>query len=662
MLRRIIRRILRFFFLFAVISVCLPAQPVDAALTSSEATSQSVTLSWTAVGDDGTTGVASTYDVRYSGSMINEGNWSSALQAQGEPSPQPAGSAETFTVTGLSPATTYYFAVKVSDEAGNWSALSNVVQRTTEQETDPPSVVADLSPSNVTSTSLALNWTAPGDDADTGTASEYDLRYSTSVINATNFDLATRLSGLPNPQPAGASESFTVTGLDPSTEYYFAIKTADEVPNWSGISNVVNVTTGAEQNAPDVIADLATSNPTPTSITLSWTAPGDDGSSGTASEYDIRYSTSLITGANFASATQVSGEPSPQSAGSSESFVVTGLTSSTTYYFAIKTADEVPNWSGISNVVTGATGVEVTPPAFVSNLNAGNETETTVTLTWTATGDDGNVGTASQYDIRYSTSSITEQNWDSAVEVTGEPTPGVAGTPESFVITGLGSDTVYYFAIKVADEVPNWSELSNVASRRTSPDQTPPAAIDDLTAATGSDEGQILLGWTAPGDDDLAGTVAGYQIRTSPTMITASSWESAILYDSFPDPVAAGELQGAVLAGLEPGQFYYVAVKSYDENMNLSPLSSMASAIAGFNWGTGTEDQIAAQLSPPPGAEVPSAHPVLVAENVSPDTVDIYLFEVAADSGFAFLAAAGSVSEEQGTTTRWKTNQPLLPE
>lgn len=84
------------------------------------------------------------------------------------------------------------------------------------------------------------------------------------------------------------------------------------------------------------------------------------------------------------------------------------------------------------------------------------------TLTWTAPGDDGNVGTAAEYDLRVSTDSITEDNWDAAGQVIGEPTPSVAGTVEECTIGGLDANTTYYFAIKTADEKPNWSGLSNV--------------------------------------------------------------------------------------------------------------------------------------------------------------------------------------------------------
>lgn len=106
---------------------------------------------------------------------------------------------------------------------------------------------------------------------------------------------------------------------------------------------------------------------------------------------------------------------------------------------------------------------DTTPPAAITDLAATNPTSTSITLTWTAPGDDGNSGTASQYDIRYSTSNITESNWGSATQCTGEPTPKTAGSSESFVVTGLNSNTKYYFAIKTADEVLNWSGLSNVA-------------------------------------------------------------------------------------------------------------------------------------------------------------------------------------------------------
>ena len=111
----------------------------------------------------------------------------------------------------------------------------------------------------------------------------------------------------------------------------------------------------SDTTAPAAVSDLALSSPSNSAMTVSWTAPGDDGSTGVATIYDLRYSTSAITDGNFSSATHVSGEPTPSVAGSLESMNVTGLSASTTYYFAIKTSDEVPNTSAISNFPSGTT-------------------------------------------------------------------------------------------------------------------------------------------------------------------------------------------------------------------------------------------------------------------------------------------------------------------
>jgi hypothetical protein len=228
------------------------------------------------------------------------------------------------------------------------------------------------------------------------------------------------------------------------------------------------------------------------SVQLSWTAPGDDSLTGTAAQYDLRYSTASITATNFSSATRWTGTPTPTAAGTRQTATVAGLQPNTTYYFAIKTADEVPNWSGLSNVISRATlaAPDTIRPAAVATATIIGSTETTASLRWSAVGDDSLTGTASSYDIRYSTSPITTTNWGSATQVTGEPVPAVSGTVTNFTVTGLTRQTTYYFAMKVTDDAGNPSAISNVVNV-TTPDQTAPAAVRDLVV------GFSWLSWRA---------------------------------------------------------------------------------------------------------------------------------------------------------------------
>ena len=220
--------------------------------------------------------------------------------------------------------------------------------------------------------SVTLTWTTPGDDSLTGTASQFDIRYSTSPITAGNFPAATRFTtGVPAPAAPGTQQSVVVTGLNASTTYYFAIKTADEVPNWSGISNVATKTTSA---SPDLIRPapiaMTISAQTDSTVTLQWTATGDDSLSGTATSYDLRFSTSAITAANFASATTVTGEPTPAASGTVQTYTVHNLSRQVTYWFAIKATDDAGNVSAISNVPS-VTTPDTVPPAAITNLTLG---------------------------------------------------------------------------------------------------------------------------------------------------------------------------------------------------------------------------------------------------------------------------------------------------
>lgn len=142
------------------------------------------------------------------------------------------------------------------------------------------------------------------------------------------------------------------------------------------------------------------------------------------------------------------------------------------------------NWTdGFAGAVPFATG-DAIPPVTVGNLAVTQVDSVSAVLAWTAPGDDGLTGTASQYDLRWSASPITSVNFTSATPVSPQPVPITGGLPQTYVALGLARGTTYHFALRTRDEAGNWSGVSNsVSATTTSSDTIPPAAINDLSSS-----------------------------------------------------------------------------------------------------------------------------------------------------------------------------------
>ena len=216
------------------------------------------------------------------------------------------------------------------------------------------------------------------------------------------------------------------------------------------------------------VADLHAASATDRAIVLTWTAPGEAGTNQRAIRYDIRHVTGALDDEAWISAIRVPSIPAPKAAGASETLRVAGLAPETAYRFALKSMGLSSNWSPLSNIAARTTLVlDAIHPAQVTNLVAAFPTDTSLTLTWTAPGDDEDAGSAVAYDLRYTTADMTGRSWDSATRVPSVPAPDSSGTRQSVLVTGLAGGISYHFAIRSVDEVGNWSPLSNVASETT---------------------------------------------------------------------------------------------------------------------------------------------------------------------------------------------------
>ncbi|MBN2498553.1 MAG: fibronectin type III domain-containing protein [Deltaproteobacteria bacterium] len=552
-----------------------PAAITDLAVVDAETTGSSVSLTWTAPGDDGSGGGAvAEYDVRYSTVEITDLSFGSDSQAAGPAVPVAPGLAETVRIDGLTEGQTYYFAVKAGDEVPNWAPISNAPVSATPMQAPAQIALYTLA---VGETSVTLGWLAPADDGASGDpVTRYEICHSASDIATFCESPGSLWASPPAPLAPGQEQSVEITGLASLQPHYFAAVAYDELDNVSPMSNVIVATPGEQDDVPpDPVGSLSVDAVTQTSVTLSWTAPADDGASGDpVTRYLVRWSTSPITTEQeFDGASDFPGPAAPLDPGQTEHLEVTSLTQADVlHYFAVKAVDNVGNESSMETV--SATPTDDVPPAAVTSLNASVDGENEITLIWIAPGDDGMNDTVSGYLVRQSTAPIlTEQDFDAADAIPGPNPPySMGSTQETMLVENLTRDTTYYFAVKAYDdymlESPTFAATSAITDDATPPDQVTDLAVQSQTADS------VTLVWTAVGDDGDQDPVDSYDVRYAASPIPDETAFGAATPVGGPGSLAfPGLPQTLLVQPLNPGQYYF-ALEALDNRGNVSPLSN----------------------------------------------------------------------------------------
>jgi len=104
-----------------------------------------------------------------------------------------------------------------------------------------------------------------------------------------------------------------------------------------------------------------------------------------------------------------------------------------------------------------------TPPSKVTDFIAEYSNVGQVTFQWTSPGDDGDVGTATQYEIMYTARYRGFlDTWGQDAELGQNlPIPSTAGSRETHIINNLNPGLKYHFVLRTFDESGNVSEQSN---------------------------------------------------------------------------------------------------------------------------------------------------------------------------------------------------------
>ena len=111
-----------------------------------------------------------------------------------------------------------------------------------------PSEPSQLQATNVTSSDLAMSFVAPGIGSGTSNVSGYDIRVrADDAMTSTNFDDSTAVTASVTPAAPGTVQTFDVSGLLPSTDYWVGIRAYNGC-HINGDVAIVHVTTADRES------------------------------------------------------------------------------------------------------------------------------------------------------------------------------------------------------------------------------------------------------------------------------------------------------------------------------------------------------------------------------------------------------------------------------
>jgi endoglucanase len=288
--------------------------------------------------------------------------------------------ATTYTNTGLTNGTAYFFVVSATNSVGT-SANSSQVSATPQA---PPSAPTGLT-ATAGNAQVALSWTAVSG------AASYNVKRAT-VTGAPYTTVAS---------PAVAN--YTNTGLTNGTTYFFVVSAVN-----GGGESANSAQASATPAGPPPAPTGLTATPGNGQVALSWSA-----SSG-ATAYTVKRST--VSGSGYANVVTQAGT----------SYTNTGLTNGTTYFFVVSAANA--NGSSANSAQVSATPAPPSAPPTPTGLTAtaGNAQ---VALSWNASAG------ATAYDVKRSTVSGSGYATVSSPTATSYTNTGLTnGTAYFFVV------------------------------------------------------------------------------------------------------------------------------------------------------------------------------------------------------------------------------------
>ncbi len=330
--------------------------------------------------------------------------------------------------------------------------------------------------------------------------------------------------------------------VNSNTLYYYKVKSTDSSGNVSIFSSIVNGRANGDQDAgeggggagPPIITSVATSSPTPSSVTITWNTD-------VLSNSIVGFST---TAGNFTDNSVTVGTMVDSSSGSigPHTVVLGGLTPNTTYYFNVKSVTAA---SASTTENNGGNGYIFRTPngSTITGVSASEVYNTSARIVW-------NTSENADSTVYYSTST----NLSNAISTSSS----ALGTSHDITLTGLTGGTRYYFYVQSVN-----------ASQVTSTDKNLVNGVYEYyNLAT-------TLDTTAPTISSIATTTSNNSSNV--TWVTNEIADSQIIYGTSTNYGSTTTLDSTyttqhlvTVSGLASSTLYHFKILSRDKNNNLT--------------------------------------------------------------------------------------------
>ena len=371
---------------------------------------------------------------------------------------------------------------------------------------------------------ISVNWSGASDGSGSG-VSGYSYAWSTSA------------STLPDTSVDTTGSSATSPALGNSSNWYFHIRTQDNVGNWNS---------GAAHLGPFRIDTSSPSNPTSATEThgaennvwqntvadpaFTWSGASDVGGSGIAGYYLYWGTSSSGTSGTW---TNISGyNPGP-------------VSSPGVYYLRVQTRDNAGNTSAWTTLFTFR--YDASPPSNPTSVSethgAPDDTwQNTVqdpAFTWSGASDGGGSGVAGYYLYWGTSASGTSGTW---TNISGY-NPGPVSSP-----------SVHYLRVQTRDNAGNtsgWTTLFTFRYDASPPSNPSSVSSPSHTVDTWSNDNTIAVSWSGASDGSGSGLYGySYEWSTSSTTI--------------PDDTADTTGNSATSPALSDGDNWYFHIRTRD--------------------------------------------------------------------------------------------------